>query len=261
MGEQHMPSIFISGGAAGIGLATAERFAREGWTIGVYDVDKAGLAAVQAAHPDWITGELDVREVDQWEKALADFTSRTGGTLDVLDNNAGVLVAGDLDEISPAAVKAQIDIDVLGVTLGAQAALPYLKATPGAHMVNIASASAIYGQPGIATYSAAKFYVAGLTEALELEWEKHDIRVVGIWPLWAKTALADNDAKTTETLGVRITPEQVADKVWQSVHPTALDRNIHRTSYSVGLQTTVLANISKFSPNFITRLVNKVLAQ
>ena len=125
-----MPSIFISGGAAGIGLATAERFAREGWTIGVYDVDTAGLAAVQAAHPDWITGELDVREVDQWEKALADFTSRTGGTLDVLDNNAGVLVAGDLDEISPAAVKAQIDIDVLGVTLGAQAALPYLKATP-----------------------------------------------------------------------------------------------------------------------------------
>ena len=127
--------------------------------------------------------------------------------------------------------------------------------------MNIASASAIYGQPGIATYSAAKFYVAGLTEALELEWEKHDIRVVGIWPLWAKTALADTDAKTTETLGVRITPEQVADKVWQSVHPTALDRNIHRTSYSVGLQTTVLANISKFSPNFITRLVNKVLAQ
>ena len=256
-----MPSIFITGGAAGIGLATAERFGREGWTVGVYDVDKAALAAVQAKHPDWITGELDVREADQWEKALADFTAHTGGTLDVLDNNAGVLVAGDLDEISPAAVKAQIDIDVLGVTLGAQAAFPYLTATPGSHLVNIASASAIYGQPGIATYSAAKFYVGGLTEALELEWEKYDIRVVGIWPLWAKTALAENDAKTTQTLGVRITPEQVADKVWQSVHPTALDRRLHRTSYSVGLQTTALGNLSKISPNFATRLVNKFLSQ
>lgn len=256
-----MPSIFITGGAAGIGLATAERFGREGWTVGVYDVDTGALAAVQAKHPDWITGELDVREPDQWVKALEDFTAHTGGSLDVLDNNAGILVAGDLDEISPEAVKAQIDIDVLGVTLGAQAAFPYLKATPGSHLVNIASASAIYGQPGIATYSASKFYVGGLTEALELEWEKYDIRVVGIWPLWAKTALAENDAKSTQTLGVRITPEQVADKVWESVHPTATDRRLRRTAYSVGLQTTLLSNLSKFSPNFATRLVNKFLSQ
>lgn len=256
-----MPSIFITGGAAGIGLATAERFGREGWTVGVYDVDRAALDAVQEEHPDWITGELDVREHEQWVRALEEFTSRTGGTLDVLDNNAGVLVAGDLDRISPEAVKAQIDIDVLGVTLGAQAAFPYLKATPGSHLVNIASASAIYGQPGIATYSAAKFYVGGLTEALELEWQKYDIRVVGIWPLWAKTALAQNDAKSTQTLGVRITPEQVADKVWQSVHPTALDRRLRRTAYSVGAQTTALANLAKVSPNFATRLVNKFLSQ
>ncbi|MGN7156492.1 SDR family oxidoreductase [Dietzia cercidiphylli] len=256
-----MASIFISGGAAGIGLATAERFGREGWTVGVYDVDTDALAAVRSRHPDWITGELDVRDMQQWEKALEEFTSHTGGTLDVLDNNAGVLVAGDLTEISADAVKAQIDIDVLGVTLGAKAAFPYLKATPGSHLVNIASASAIYGQPGIATYSAAKFYVAGLTEALELEWAPHGVRVVGIWPLWAKTALADPKAKTTKTLGIKITPEQVADKVWQSVHPTTLDRRLHRTSYSVGEQTTVLANISKFSPNFASRLVNKVLAQ
>ena len=255
-----MASIFISGGAAGIGLATAERFDREGWTVGVYDVDTDALAAVQAAHPTWITGELDVRDAEQWARALSEFTAHTGGTLDVLDNNAGVLVAGDLDAISPEAVKAQVDIDVLGVTLGAQAAFPYLKATPGSHLVNIASALAIYGQPGIATYSASKFYVAGLTEALELEWAPHGVRVVGIWPLWAKTALADPGAKSTQTLGIRITPEQVADKVWQSVNPTPRDRRLHRTSYSVGAQTTVLANASKFAPNFATRLINKYLS-
>lgn len=255
-----MASIFISGGAAGIGLATAERFDREGWTIGVYDVNKEALAEVQAKHPTWITGELDVRDAEQWDRALSEFTEHTGGTLDVLDNNAGVLVAGDLDQISPSAVKAQIDIDVLGVTLGAQAAFKYLKATPGSHLVNIASASAIYGQPGIATYSAAKFYVAGLTEALELEWAPHGVRVVAIWPLWAKTALADPEAKSTQTLGIRITPEEVADKVWQSVHPTRADLRLHRTSYSVGTQTTALANAAKFSPNFVLRVINKYLA-
>src|SRR5699024_10549351 len=167
-----MASIFISGGAAGIGLATAERFDREGWTVGVYDGDTDALAAAQAAHPTWITGELDVRDAEQWARALSAFTAHTGGTLDVPDNDA--------------AVKAEVDIVVLGVTLGAQAAFPSLKATPGSHLVNIASASAIYGQPGIATYSASKFYVAGLTEALELEWAPHGVRVVGIWPLWAK---------------------------------------------------------------------------
>lgn len=79
-----MSSIFITGGAAGIGLATAERFDRDGWTIGVYDVDTDALAKVKADHPDWITGTLDVREPEQWADALAEFTSHTGGTLDVL---------------------------------------------------------------------------------------------------------------------------------------------------------------------------------
>ncbi len=190
-----MPSIFITGGAAGIGLATAERFGRDGWTVGVYDVDADALAKVKADHPDFITGTIDVREPEQWADALAEFTSHTGGTLDVLDNNAGILHEGQIDHISPDQIKRQIDIDALGVALGAQAAYPYLKKTPGAHLVNIGSASAIYGQPGIAVYSATKFFVAGLTEALELEWEHDDIRVVSIWPLWAKTALATGGAK------------------------------------------------------------------
>ncbi|MBR7195181.1 SDR family oxidoreductase [Gordonia sp. SCSIO 19800] len=256
-----MPSIFITGGAAGIGLATAERFGRDGWTVGVYDVDADALAKVKADHPDFITGTLDVREPEQWAEALAEFTSHTGGTLDVLDNNAGILHEGQIDHITPDQIKRQIDIDALGVALGAQAAYPYLKKTPGAHLVNIGSASAIYGQPGIAVYSATKFFVAGLTEALELEWEHDDIRVVSIWPPWAKTALATGGAKSTKTLGIRITPEQVAEKIWESVHPTRQDKLLHRTSYSVGAQTLFLQNAAKFIPNFLNRAVNKYIAQ
>ncbi|MGB3602232.1 SDR family oxidoreductase [Gordonia sp. (in: high G+C Gram-positive bacteria)] len=256
-----MPSIFISGGAAGIGLATATKFASQGWTVGIYDVSEAALASAKAENPDFIVGTLDVREPQQWADALADFTSHTGGELDVLDNNAGILVAGPLSEISADAIRSQIEIDALGITFGAQAAYPYLKATPSSHMVNIASASAIYGQPGIATYSAAKFYVAGLTEALELEWAPDDIRVVSIWPLWAKTALAAPETRSAHVLGIRLTPEDVAEKVWESVHPSAADRLLRRTSYSVGVQTQVLGNLSKFVPNVVSRNVNKFLAQ
>ncbi|MCA0157147.1 SDR family oxidoreductase [Tsukamurella sp. M9C] len=256
-----MPSIFISGGASGIGRATALRFLSEGWTVGVYDVNAAALEELKAEHPAIVTGTLDVTDYDQWEAALADFTQHTGGGLTVLDNNAGVLFGGDLDEITPQQIKLQIDIDALGVTYGAKAALPYLRGQPGAHLVNISSASAIYGQPGIATYSAAKFYVSGFTEALELEWEKHGIRVVAIWPLWAKTALAETDAKSTRTLGVNITPEEVAEQVWNSVHPGIRVPFLPRVHYSVGTLTTLLSNSSKFAPRSVVRLINQITSQ
>jgi NAD(P)-dependent dehydrogenase (short-subunit alcohol dehydrogenase family) len=256
-----MSSIFISGGAAGIGRATALRFLDAGWTVGVYDVNAAALDVLKAEHPQIITGRLDVREYDQWEAALADFVTHTGGTLDVLDNNAGVLVAGDLTELTPEQIRFQIDIDALGVTYGAKAAHPYLKAAGKSHLVNISSASAIYGQPGIATYSAAKFYVAGLTEALELEWAKDGIRVVAIWPLWAKTALADVDTKSTRTLGVDITPEDVAEQVWTSVHPGRELPFLPRVHYSVGLKTKLLHNASHFAPRSLVRIVNQLTSQ
>lgn len=256
-----MPSIFISGGASGIGLATARRFAAEGWTVGVYDVNDDALAAAKAENPEFVTGTLDVRDASQWAEALADFTGHTDGRLDVLDNNAGILIPGDLAAVSPDAIKAQIDIDALGVALGAQAAFPYLQVTPGSHLVNIASASAIYGQPGMAVYSAAKFFVAGFTEALEIEWAEDDIRAVSIWPLWAKTALADTESKSAKTTGVRLTPEDVAEVIWESVHPNTVDRLTHRTSYSVGSMTTVLANGAKFIPNSLNRVVNKLIAR
>ena len=60
---------------------------------------------------------------------------------------------------------------------------------------------------------------------------------------------------------MRITPEQVADKVWESVHPTRQDKLLHRTSYSVGTQTLVLGNAAKFIPNVLNRAVNKLIAQ
>ncbi len=255
-----MSSIFISGGAAGIGRATAVRFLAEGWTVGVYDVDAAALESMQAEHSAVITGRLDVRDPASWEAALADFTRHTGGTLDILDNNAGVLVGGDLADITPEQVKFQIDVNVLGVTYGAQAAYKYLKAAGKSHLVNLCSASAIYGQPGIATYSATKFYISGLTEALDLEWEKDGIRVVAIWPLWAKTALAETDAtKSIKTLGVNITPEQVADQIWHATHPGLMV--VPRVHYSVGRATTVLANSSRLAPRAVVRAINKFIAQ
>lgn len=253
------PSIFISGGAQGIGRAVAEKFLAAGWTVGVYDINEDALAKLKAERPEVIVGKLDVTDYQQWEDALADFTSHTGGKLTVLDNNAGIIGDGDITDQSPEMIRAQVDINCTGLTLGAKAAHPYLKRTKGSHLVNMGSASGIYGQPHIAPYSASKFYVSGLTQALDLEWRKDKIRVVAIMPLWAKTKLADVSAGSTRRLGVRITPDQVADAVWKATHPqNFIERQRH--FYSVSAADFILRYLGKIGPQFLSRPVNAIIA-
>ena len=252
-------SIFISGGASGIGKEVALRFHQEGWIVGAYDIDAAALDELARDYPDIITGKLDVTNYEQWEDALADFTSHTGGQLDVLDNNAGIIGDHDIVDQSPDIIKKQCDINCTGVIYGARAAHPYLSRTRGAHLVNMGSAAALYGQPHITPYSASKFFVTGFTQALDLEWRKSKIRVVALQPLWAKTALANVDAASTKRLGVRITPKQVADVVWNAVHPANfLERQRH--FYSVSSLDLTLRYLIRIVPSFVTRNVNRFIA-
>lgn len=252
-------SIFITGAAQGLGREVALKFHANGWTVGAYDIDAAGLATLEQDAPGIITGSLDVTQYDQWEQALEDFTSHTGGTLDVLDNNAGIIGDHDIVDQSPGLIAKQIEINCTGITYGAKAAHPYLARTKGSHLVNMGSASAIYGQPHITTYSASKFFVTGLTQALDLEWRKDKIRVVAIMPLWAKTKVADVDAASTKRLGVNIEPHEVADAVWKSVHPkNILEKQRH--FYSVSTMDLVLRYAGKLSPSIASRFVNKLIA-
>ncbi|MCL0119976.1 SDR family oxidoreductase [Corynebacterium pygosceleis] len=254
-----MGNIFISGGAQGIGAAVAGRFLREGWTVGVYDISVDGPDISEEQGGTMISGRLDVTDPDSWNAALAEFTAHTGGRLDVLDNNAGIIADGNLAGMEPGHIAAQINVNCLGVTLGARAAHPYLAATPGSHLVNMASASAIYGQPDISVYSATKFYVAGLTEALNLEWHDDGIRVVDLWPLWAKTSLADVDAGSVRRLGVNITPESVADVLWDAVHPTnRLTRA--KVHYDVSTTDRIMHTARELTPHWMGKIVTRLVA-
>jgi NAD(P)-dependent dehydrogenase (short-subunit alcohol dehydrogenase family) len=254
-----MPSIFISGGAAGIGRATARHFAREGWTVGAYDVDEDGVAALASEHENITVGTLDVRKAKDWKDALAAFTEQTDRQLDVLVNNAGVLEHGAFADIKLASHRRQVDVNATGVVNGAYAGHQYLKATPGARLVNMASASAIYGAPGLATYGATKSFVRGLTEALDIEWAEDDIRVMAIWPLFVQTGMVDAQAGSAslQRLGVHSTPEDIAAAVWKAVHDRRPD---HRVHFTVGFQTKLLYGASKFSPNLLNRTLTRLLS-
>lgn len=256
------PSVFITGAAAGIGRATALTFARNGYRVGAYDIDLDGLASlsddIAALGGDVATGELDVTDAGQWSARLHEFTSPTG-RLDILVNNAGVLTTGPFADVPLAAHRQMVDINVYGALAGLHAAFPYLRDTPRAQVVNMCSASALYGQPELATYSATKFALRALTEALELEWRRYGIRVLAMWPLFVKTAMTDGvETGSTKSLGINLQPADVAAAVYSATHGR---RRFGKVHYPVGRQTTVLAALSQVSPNWMQRLMTKTVAR
>lgn len=258
-------SVFITGAAAGIGRATALTFARKGFTVGGYDIDEVGLKTLAdeierlgaVAH----TGHLDVTDADEMAQRVAEFADANGGRLDVMINNAGILRAGRFEELDIAGHHREIDINAKGVVNGLYAAFPYLRTTPNSVVVNLSSASAIYGQAELANYSATKFFVRGITEALDIEWHRYGIRVIALWPLYVQTAMTDTiKTGTTDSLGIRLTAQDVADAIAKAVEPSVLRRALHQVHFPVGAQTKVLTAGSRFSPAWLTRLVNKRLA-
>jgi NAD(P)-dependent dehydrogenase (short-subunit alcohol dehydrogenase family) len=214
-------SIFITGAAAGIGREVAIRFAREGFFVGLYDVDEKGakdlgkLIGEERTH----AAGLDVRDWDGWQRTVRAFGEASGQRMDVLFNNAGILRMGWFEDVSPEECKKEIDINVLGVVYGVHASLPLLERTSGACIVNMSSESAVYGAPELAVYSATKFAVRGLTEALDLELRRKGIRCCDVMPPYVDTGMVRNQthhAKSLDTFGVNISAQDVAEHVWKA---------------------------------------------
>ena len=243
-------AIFITGAAAGIGAETARLFARNGWLVGASDVNEVALGALQrelgtervSLHP------ADVRDRAAIESAVREFAARTGGRLDALFANAGVLFMGPDDSITPAQKDLLVDVNVKGVIHTVDAGFPFLKQTPGSHLVAMASTSAEYGSPEHAVYSATKFFVRGLTEALDIEYREHGIRVAAIYVAYVQTGMVLDAAvkpATIARLGVRVAPQRVAETVWRAVHG-------RRVRWHVGLDAALI--------NLAVRLLGSAVA-
>ncbi|MBJ6121323.1 SDR family oxidoreductase [Sphingomonas mollis] len=220
-------AILITGGGSGIGRATAILFAARGWRVGLADIDAGALDATLALLPEGAaTYVMDVRDRAAWTAMLADFADRHGG-IDVLFNNAGIAAGGPIAAISGEEVDRVVAINLVAMIDGARLAHPHLKATPGSCLLNTASAAGIYGSPGLATYSATKFAVRGLTEALDAEWAADGIRVRALMPGFIDTPLLNAPlAGSNRTArdgvvaaGLEFTPvERVAEAAWDAVH-------------------------------------------
>ncbi len=251
-----MKSILITGAASGIGKATAELFAAKGWFVGLYDLNDKNLpeiARLLGGNACW--QRLDVTSRDSVKSALKQFTAQTSGKIGVLFNSAGVAHFGRFMSLSAEAHQQTVAVNVQGVINCAYAAFPWLKETPGARMISMSSASAVYGTPDFASYSATKFAVKALTEALNVEWQPHGIRVSDILPPFVDTPMVRNNPqmKSMDRLGVQLNAEQVAKIVWKAAHST-------RIHWPVGLQFKLLYQLSGILPTRVNHALVKFIA-
>lgn len=253
-------SIFISGAAQGIGAAVARLFYQHGYKVGIYDINaKQAKKLASQLGENAKGGALDVSNYKQWEKALAEF-AEWAGEINILVNNAGILYSGAFENTDIQSHHRTININVNGVLNGCHTAFPYLKKATFARVINLSSASAIYGQADLISYSASKFAVRGITEGLDVEWQKHGIRVLDVMPLFVQTAMVtDMDAGTIQNMGVQLTPEDVAKQIFKSVKQK--DTIFTTTHKTVGIKAEAMFHLSRLSPQFINRISNLFLSK
>ena len=259
-------SIFITGAASGIGAETARLFQSRGWFCGLYDIDEDGLSEVsQELGPDNChVARLDVTKRDDWAAAMAGFSQATGDTMDVLFNNAGIGRHGWFEDIPPEESDLVIDVNLKGVVNGVYAALPLLRQTPGARIVNTASTAGIVGSPRLAVYSATKFAVRGLTEALDVELSGLGIRCTSLMPWFIDTPILD--IGLTEGANVKMADEireqgqdvypvsLAAETAWDAAH----GKDVH---YMAGKRAKQARFAARFMPGRIRKQIMQGLPE
>lgn len=240
-----MKTILITGAAQGIGLATAKRYAAQGWFVGMYDLNREALTALleSGQFPNACGDYCDVTNVESLHTMFEHFSAQANGQLDLFVNNAGVLSAGRFEEISFESHAQMVNVNITGATNALQLAFPLLKQTPGATVVNLCSASSIHGIPKLAVYSASKFYVNGITEALDLEWREFDIRVTSVKPPVINNPMGRVVAdELPQKLGLTLNSDDVAEHIQRAAEGRG-------NSFPMGGTTQTWYWIDKLLPN------------
>ena len=195
----------ITGGASGLGLATAELLAARGWRLALLDRDAVRLAAAATdlrskGSPICKSYPLDTTDEAAVKSAVDDFAARCGG-LDFAMNSAGVAVAGGMIETPAADWDWIMNINVLGVANSCRAELPQLVASGGGIIINIASAASFASGSQMSAYNASKAAVVALSETLYQEFADRKVHVAAAMPGFFRTRLMDHARAPADAAG------------------------------------------------------------
>jgi 2-keto-3-deoxy-L-fuconate dehydrogenase len=207
----------VTGGASGIGAATADLLQLRGATVAVLDRDVTKLAGEPA-----LALQCDVSDTGAVEQAVSAVAEQLGG-IDIVVNNAGIGAVGDVAANDDAEWHRVLDVNVVGIARVTRAALPHLRRSAHAAIVNTCSVAAPVGLPQRAVYAASKGAVASLTLAMAADHVREGIRVNAVTPgtadtPWVARLLAQTDdpdeagraLRARQPLGRLVSAEEVA---------------------------------------------------
>ena len=201
------PAGLVTGGSSGIGLAIARMLREEGYDL---TVSSRRPEKVQAAAEELGAEGIaaDVSDADACERLVAAHRDRFG-RLDVLVNSAGIGFAGRVEDLPPKHLDLQLGVNLRGLFLVTQAAIPLLRRTRGT-IVNLASIAGTLPTPGLAAYGATKAAVIALTRSLNEELDDDGVRAVALCPGFVDTPMAEWSGISPEEM---IRPEDCAEVV------------------------------------------------
>ena len=232
--------VAITGGARGIGAATAHAFARHGARVAIGDLDvDAARTTAQALGGGALALPLDVTDRPGFTAFLDDVEAQLG-PLDVLVNNAGIMPVIRVEDEADASVTRQLEINLHGVIHGTQEAIRRMRPRGRGHVVQLASAAGKGGFPGLATYCATKHGVVGFSEAVRWELRGSGVELHVVMPALVRTELTSG---IPDARGVRrATPEEVAQAITTAV---ALGRFETYVPRSVGWIVRVMQTVPR----------------
>jgi 2-hydroxycyclohexanecarboxyl-CoA dehydrogenase len=192
----------VTGGASGIGAATARRLAAEGARVAVGDVNEAGARAV-AGELDGLGCAMDVTDVDSIAAAVRTVAAELG-EIDVLVNNAGTDLFSFFVKTDPGLWDFVLGVNLRGVLAVTHAVLPGMQERRGGAIVNVSSEAGRVGSQGSAVYSAAKAGVIGFTKAIAREAARYRVRVNAVAPGPIETPLLNAAPEVYGEIGARL---------------------------------------------------------
>ncbi|MEX2253778.1 MAG: SDR family oxidoreductase [Thermoleophilaceae bacterium] len=240
----------ITGGARGIGQATAQALVQEGMRVAIGDLDlERARATAEQLGGGTVAFELDVTDRASFER-FVDEAEGALGPLDVLVNNAGIMPIGCFTEEDDLTAARMVDINCHGVVYGMKIVLPRFEARGRGHLVNIASTAGKGGFPGGATYCGTKHFVVGVSEAVRAELSETEIEVSCVMPGVVNTELADG---LVEGRGVKkVEPGDVAAEIVSALKQPRFDVFVPR---SIGPITKVLNVLPRAGREAVARFL------
>jgi NAD(P)-dependent dehydrogenase (short-subunit alcohol dehydrogenase family) len=183
-----MPSALVTGGSSGIGLAIGRMLREEGFTLTLASRTPEKVEAA-AAELGAVAIATDVSKAEDCARVVEEHVAREGG-LDVLVNSAGVGIAARVEEAQLKHIDRQLAINLRGLLLVTQAAIPHLRATKG-WIVNLASIAGTQPVPILPIYAASKAAVISLTHSLNADLDDDGVRAIAICPGFVDTPMTD----------------------------------------------------------------------